>query len=285
MTKSLVFFATYNEAGNVTPLLTAITNSIPDAGILVVDDNSSDGTVEALHNLGLPQLTVLVRKGKLGLGTAHLLALAYARHHAYDVIVTMDGDMSHDPADIPALLKEVARGVDIAIGSRYMPGGSCDYTGYRLYISKLGNIAARYSLGIKLHEFTTSFRAFKVASLQRIDFSRLLVGGYSFFLTMVAEAASRGLHISETPIHFHERGYGQSKIPAFEAFRGIANLARLALIKAFTTSPTPPATLTSCSNCKTAFSFVEKIAESKTSNEKITEGTCVFCGFHAPLRE
>ncbi len=282
MTKSLVFFATYNEAGNVTPLLTSITEFVPDADILVVDDNSSDGTVETMQRLELPQLTILVRQGKLGLGTAHLLALAYARHNDYDVIVTMDGDLSHDPADIPALLNEVMLGSDIGVGSRYMPGGTCDYTGYRLYISKLGNIAARYSLRIKLHEFTTSFRAFKVTSLQRVDFSTLLVGGYSFFLTMVAEAASRGLHISETPIHFHERGYGQSKIPTFEAFRGIANLMRLALINVFTASATPPAELTTCPNCETAFSFVEKNTERNTSVEKTAHGTCVFCGFHTP---
>jgi dolichol-phosphate mannosyltransferase len=253
MTKSLVFFATYNEAGNVTPLLTAIANFVPDADILVVDDNSSDGTVETMHGLGLSQLTILVRKGKLGLGTAHLLALAYARHHAYDVIVTMDGDLSHDPSDIPALLNEVVNGSDIGIGSRYMPGGSCDYTGYRLYISKLGNIAARCLLGIKLHEFTTSFRAFKVTSLQRIDFSTLLVGGYSFFLTMVAEATSRGLRITETPIRFRERGYGTSKIPAFEAFRGIANLLKLALRRVFTTRPSAPAELSACPDCETAY--------------------------------
>lgn len=279
MTKSLVFFATYNEAGNVKPLLTSITNFAPDADILVVDDNSSDGTVETMHGLGLPQLTVLVRKGKLGLGTAHLLALAYAHHHAYDVIVTMDGDLSHDPADIPALMDEVARGSDLDIGSRYMPGGSCDYTGYRLYISKLGNIAARYSLGIGLHEFTTSFRAFKVASLQRIDFSTLLVGGYSFFLTMVAEAAMRGLRISETPIHFRERGYGTSKIPAFEAFRGIANLLRLALRRVSTTPLSTPAALLTCPHCKTAYSFVTRSTVS-TPSEPTTDGTCLFCGFH-----
>jgi dolichol-phosphate mannosyltransferase len=170
MTKLLVFFATYNEAGNVERLLGKITSVAPEAHILVVDDNSSDGTVEVMQQLHLPQLTIIRRKGKLGLGTAHLLALAYARHHGYDVVATMDGDLSHDPADLPALVSELVKGSDIGVGSRYMPGGSCDYSGYRLYVSRLGNIAARCLLGLKLHEFTTSFRAFRVDALPRLEF-------------------------------------------------------------------------------------------------------------------
>lgn len=276
MTKSIVFFATYNERGNVAPLLASITKFAPDVDILVVDDNSSDGTVETMQALGLLNLKILSRKGKLGLGTAHLLALAYAIHHQYDIAITMDGDLSHDPSYIPSLLKEIANGSDMSIGSRYMPGGACDYTGYRLYISKLGNIAARSLLNIKLHEFTTSFRAFKVPSLQRIDFSRLLVGGYSFFLTMVAEAASRGLKISEAPIRFRERGYGQSKIPAFEAARGILNLLRLAWIKAFVPSAPVSSTFEACPACHTSYSLITYSAP-KSHDHK---ATCVFCGFN-----
>lgn len=282
MTKSLVFFATYNEAGNVTPLLSSIVNYAPDADILVVDDSSSDGTVATIQSLGLPRVNVLVRKGKLGLGTAHLLALAYAQHHNYDVVVTMDGDLSHDPSHLPALLAGAAAGSDMSIGSRYMPGGSCDYTGYRLHISKLGNIAARFLLGIKLHEFTTSFRAFKVESLRRIDFSTLLVGGYSFFLTMVAEASARGLRITETPIHFRERGYGTSKIPPFEAFRAMSNLVRLGLRRILiSTSNSTPLPLSACPNCKTSYSFVNTGNNKDASPTSAVTGNCVFCGFHA----
>lgn len=281
MTRWLIFFATYNEAGNVVPLLDSISRVVPYADILVVDDNSTDGTVEAMQALEMPQLNVLVRKGKLGLGTAHLLALAYARHHDYDVVVTMDGDMSHDPVFLTALLKQVEAGSDLCIGSRYMPGGSCDYTGYRRHISITANIAARFLLGIKLHEFTTSYRAFKVSALQRIDFSTLLVGGYSFFLTMVAEAFSRGLQISETPIHFRERGYGASKIPAFEAIRGISNLVRIATRKrVLGATKTPVATLTQCRNCGTMYSFIAKPSTSTKEYTPLGAGTCVFCGFH-----
>jgi dolichol-phosphate mannosyltransferase len=283
MKKSLIFFATYNEAGNVAPLLASIGRFAPDADILVVDDSSTDGTVEAMRALQMPRLRILVRKGKLGLGTAHLLALAYACGHDYDVVVTMDGDLSHDPAHLPSLLKLSDDGADLVIGSRYMPGGMCDYTGYRRNVSILGNIAARFMLGIKLHEFTTSYRAFKVAALRRMDFSRLLVGGYSFFLTMVAEAASRGFRIEETPIHFRERGYGTSKIPPFEAIRGILNLVRLSLRKrllrkAFGSTTT----FMPCTNCQTPYSFIGRNVPAPSTGEPGASGTCVFCGFHIP---
>ena len=279
MTKILIFFATYNEAGNVTPLLTSITKSIPNADILIVDDNSSDGTADTVRSLGLSRVNMLVRKEKLGLGTAHLLALTYARYMGYDMVVTMDGDLSHDPSYIPSLLQKVASGADMSIGSRYMPGGSCDYTGYRLYVSRLGNIAARILLRINLHEFTTSFRAFKVASLEKIDFGALLVDGYSFFMTMVAEAASSGLKIVEAPIHFRERGYGVSKIPAFEVFRGMKNLGRLAVRKMFSDTHVHPLTkLAPCANCRTSYSFIEIKPAGKADGSALA-GTCVFCGF------
>jgi dolichol-phosphate mannosyltransferase len=264
-------------------LLASIIQFAPEADILVVDDSSTDGTVEAMQALQLPQLNILVRKGKLGLGTAHLLALAYAYRHGYDVVVTMDGDMSHDPAHLPSLLSLVDRGADLGIGSRYMPGGSCDYTGYRRNISILGNIAARFMLGIKLHEFTTSYRAFRVEALQRMDFSRLLVGGYSFFLTMVAEAASRGFRIEETPIHFRERGYGTSKIPPFEAVRGVLNLMRLAARKRLSKkAPISKTAFEGCTQCKTAYSFIGPEIANRADQVSAMTGTCVFCGFHAP---
>lgn len=272
MTKTLIFFATYNEAGNIEPLITSLEKAAPQADILVVDDNSKDGTADIVLGMNRTNITLLKRKGKLGLGTAHLLALSYAQEHGYDVIITMDGDLSHDPVHIPALLERLESGADLVIGSRYMPGGGCDYTGYRLYVSQLGNVAARALLGLKLHEFTTSYRAFRVSTLRRLNFASLLVGGYSFFLTTMVEASVRGLKIQEAPIQFRERGYGTSKIPPLEIFRGMANLMRLAVRK--TTGQlerAPIAKLSGCPSCGSTFSLI--------STEDA--GTCVQCGFRS----
>jgi dolichol-phosphate mannosyltransferase len=272
MTKTLVFFATYNEAGNIKPLISSLENAAPEADILVVDDNSSDGTADTILAMNRPNVTLLQRKGKLGLGTAHLLALSYAREHEYDVVITMDGDLSHDPVHIPSLLDRIESGADLVIGSRYMPGGGCDYTGYRLYVSQLANVAARLLLRLKLHEFTTSYRAFRVSELKRLNFTALLVGGYSFFLTTVVEAAVRGLKIQEVPIQFRERGYGTSKLPPLEIFRGMANLLRLAVKKGTgQIVRAPVAEVSGCPSCGNTFSFISGVEV----------GTCVQCGFQS----
>jgi dolichol-phosphate mannosyltransferase len=230
MNKTLVFFATYNEVGNVASMIEQISLAAPDADIFIIDDNSNDGTLAVLEDLKRDNLTVLVRPSKLGLGSAHLLAWKHAIQHHYDVLVTMDGDLSHDPADIPRLTAKLAEGYDLVIGSRYTEGGACDYTGYRRYVSILGNVGARLLLGIRLSEFTTSYRAFRISTLQKIDFATVAVNGYSFFLTVIVQAYLNGLRLKEIPIYFHERNSGASKIPPLEIFRGMSKLLQLAYI-------------------------------------------------------
>lgn len=267
--KTLIFFATYNEAGNVAALIEKISAQAPAADIVVVDDSSPDGTAGVIRGMGLDHVTVLERSGKLGLGTAHVLAFCYAVAHGYDALVTMDADGSHDPVHLPSLLAQLPAGRDFAIGSRYMPGGACDYAGYRLRVSQAANIAARLLLSIRLTEFTTSYRAFRVTKLRSLNFADLLVGGYSFFLTTVVEGARRGWAMGEVPIHFRERGYGTSKIPPFEIFRGMANLLRLAAKKLVTGKPALTVFEPSiCNACGTAYSMVNTPAG----------GQCVFCG-------
>jgi dolichol-phosphate mannosyltransferase len=274
--KTLIFFATYNEAGNVESMVDRITAAAPEADILIVDDNSKDGTLDILATLKTPKLNVIIRPGKLGLGTAHLLAWKYAIHNNYDVLVTMDGDHSHDPADIPKLIGGLNESTDLVIGSRYAPGGKCDYTGYRLRVSQAANKAARLLLGIKLSEFTTSFRAFRVSRLGAIDFDTLVVGGYSFFLAVIVQAHRHGLKVAERPIHFHERNAGVSKIPPLEIFRGMANLLKLTVICHFKKiSPVKNDTLT-CAPCQCDFSKMRIQKEPKSA--AIINEICLNCG-------
>ncbi len=264
----LVFLATRNEAGNVPSLLSAIRQHVPAADILVVDDDSSDGTVDAIRSLGLQRLSLVQRKAGLGLGTAHVLALLHAIGHDYDAIVTMDADLSHDPAAIPSLLAVLDGGADLCIGSRYMVGGTCDYSGWRRFLSVGGNATYRRVLGLPLHEFTTSLRAFRVSRLRSLDFGRLVCNGYSFFATMVVEAALHGFAIVEVPIHFRERGYGVSKIPPFEIFRAMGNLIRLKW-RMRNGAEARTVQHVQCKGCDTMYSVVATGA---------AYGLCVCCG-------
>ena len=227
--KTLVFTATYNERENIPILLQEIWQALPLAEVLVVDDSSPDGTGAFLAQLQKtePRLHVICRPGKLGLGSAHSLAMRYAIRHGYDSLVTMDADLSHAPTDIPRLLRALEGGADFVIGSRYMPGGACDYEGYRKRLSILGNQVAKHLLQIRLHEFTTSFRAFKISKLAQVDFSWIGNYGYSFFLEVVFALHQAGLNIQEIPIHFYNRHTGHSKIPKLEIIRGMRKLVQL----------------------------------------------------------
>lgn len=226
----LVFTATYNEKDNIERLCAEVLALPLDVSLMVVDDNSPDGTGDLLNAMAArdPRITVIHRPRKLGLGTAHKLAMAYAAKRDIDVLVTMDADFSHNPADIPRLVQAVET-ADFAVGSRYMEGGSCDYEGYRLRVSQAANKAARILLGIPLHEMTTSFRAFRVSMLRTVDFPRIQSQGYSFFLECVWQISRAGFRVTEIPIHFADRVHGQSKIPRHEIWTGLRKLMTLFL--------------------------------------------------------
>lgn len=232
--KTLVFFATYNESGNVEQLLQGIWQSCPNADILVVDDHSPDGTGNLLNEIALQdaRLKIIHRPRKLGLGSAHFMAMFYAIANQYEYLVTMDADLSHDPADIPRILEGLSLH-DFVIGSRYMPGGSCDYSGYRKQLSLVANAAARLLTGIPLHEFTTSYRGFNVPSFAKVKFNWIGNYGYSFFLESIVRLHAAGLSIQEIPIHFYNRHSGSSKIPTFEIFRGAYKLSALTCSRFF----------------------------------------------------
>lgn len=261
--KVLVFTATYNEINNVEPLIDEISQAAPLADILIVDDDSPDGTGRKLNQLKLnrPNLTIIHRGRKKGLGTAHSLAIIYAIKNQYDVLVTMDADRSHSPFDIPRLIERLSderQGIcDFVIGSRYMKGGSCDYGGYRKLLSVGGNWLTRITTGIPIHEFTTSFRAFRVAKLVNLNMSWMKNRGYSFFLEVATQLHRSGLVFAEIPIHFHDRGSGDSKIPRLEIFRGMKKLSMLNLARIFPSLDLSQAQIEDgfCPNCSGVYLY------------------------------
>jgi len=232
MKRTLVFTATYNEHENIALLCNQVLGLVSDCDMLVIDDNSPDGTGRILDELAAlhPRLKAIHRSGKLGLGSAHEWAMEYAKNLHYESLVTMDADFSHDPNDIPRLLKALD-GHDFVTGSRYMKGGRCNYSGYRRYISILANGGARRMLGIPLHEMTTSFRVFRVDFLRCVDLGSIKSNGYSFFMEIVFRLSRVGARMIEVPICFEDRRAGASKIPPFEIFNGLNHLCYLTCLR------------------------------------------------------
>ena len=249
---TLVCTPTYNEAGSIGPLLDGLLASQRPFDIIVVDDGSTDGTQDEVLARATthPQVHLIRRKGKLGIGSAHQLGWLHARRAGYARIVTLDADLSHDPTEVPRLLDALDAGADVAIGSRFIKGGRLDYSGWRLAVSRTANIAARSLLAMPTHEQTTSLRAAKLDKVPEGLVESMLRDGYAFFLSCMARFARAGLEIAELPIHFHDRNSGQSKLPPFEIVRCGVNLLQLTALR---TNPAPipllPEAQCSCANC------------------------------------
>ena len=164
---TLIFLPTYNERGNIEPIVDALLALPAQCDVLVVDDQSTDGTAEILRALSLrnPRLAVIFRPGKLGIGSAHKLGWLHARRLGYRRIVTLDADRSHDPADVERLLTVLDAGSDVAFGSRFIAGGKHDYRGWRLVQSSSANQLARAMLRLPISDYTNSLRA---ARLDRV---------------------------------------------------------------------------------------------------------------------
>ena len=228
MEKILVFTATYNEADNVESLVTDVFEYLPESDVLVVDDASPDGTGRILNELSLNQkrLRVIHRPKKLGLGTAHKLAMKYAISNEYDVLVTMDADYSHHPKYLPTLVK-LMRQNDFVIGSRFINGGGLSYGFLRRTLSTTANILARNVLKIPLKECTTSFRGFKVSLLKKMKLDLIQSEGYSFFVESIFYLIQQTKKINEFPIYFYDRKSGSSKISKIEIFNSVIRLGKL----------------------------------------------------------
>lgn len=212
--KSLIVLPTYNEAENIASLLQRIFRAMPQTDVLVIDDNSPDGTGQLVEQLRreYPGLRVLHRSGKLGLGTAYIRGFHYAVDHGYDVVFEMDSDFSHDPDSLPELCR-ASHTADLVIGSRYIPGGSTpDWSAFRQFISRGGNLFARFVLGIPFHDCTGGFRCYNVNALSTINTELITSEGYAFQVEMAYLFWKRDLKVTEVPITFIDRRVGQSKM-------------------------------------------------------------------------
>jgi len=212
--KTLIIIPTYNEVENLPPLLKEIFEYAPETDVLIVDDNSPDGTgklADEIRNEN-SKVQVIHRSGKLGLGTAYIAGFKYAIEHDYDAAFEMDADFSHDPKYLPAFLKTIQQ-ADMVIGSRYIRGGSTpNWSLLRRFISGGGNIYARFMLGMPVHDATSGFRCYRSSVLHSIDFETMQSQGYAFQIEMAYRVSQRGFRIIEIPISFVDRRVGKSKM-------------------------------------------------------------------------
>ncbi len=232
--KTLVTVATYNEIENVPDLVAAIHEQAPAADILVIDDNSPDGTgqwCDEKHEED-PRVHCLHRAGKLGLGTAMIEGMKYAIAHDYDYMLNMDADFSHHPRYIQAMLggMEPPDGPprDCMIGSRYVPGGGAEaWPMHRWFMSRAVNAYARLALGLRTKDNSGAYRCYRVSLLRKLDFDKIRSRGYSFQEEILWHLKRAGATFGETPIVFADRERGQSKIHAGEALAALGIIFRL----------------------------------------------------------
>jgi len=229
--RSLIIIPTYNEAENLEPLVSAVLALDAGLEILVVDDNSPDGTGQIADRLSetLGVVHVLHRPGKMGLGTAYVEGFKWAIEHGYDYVFEMDCDFSHDPAYLPTFLSKVSE-ADLVIGSRYVKGGGTPNWGVlRKLISWGGNAFARLMLGLKTHDCTGGFRCYRRQMLQRVPWEQIRLQGYGFQVGAVYYVERLGGRVAEFPIIFEDRRVGQSKMSSKIVVEAFAYVTRMAL--------------------------------------------------------
>ncbi|MFC1809955.1 polyprenol monophosphomannose synthase [Patescibacteria group bacterium] len=210
--KTLIILPTYNEIENIGHLIPKIKYIMPDAHILVVDDNSPDGTSKHVKDIELNNVFVLDRHKKEGLGKAYIAGFKWALKRDYDLIFEMDADFSHNPKYLEDFLV-AAEHADVVIGSRYIKGGGVkDWPAHRRLLSRFGNIGARMIAGIPIKDCTSGFKCFKRKVLESINFNNVSSFGYSFQVEMNHLALKNGFKIKEIPIIFTDRKHGTSKM-------------------------------------------------------------------------
>ncbi len=233
---TLITIATYNEIENLPPLVEEIFRFAPHAHLLIVDDASPDGTGRWVDERAAadPRVHALHRSGKLGLGTAIIAGLRYGIEHGYRYVLNMDADFSHQPKYLPELIAamEPASGppVDLAVGSRYVPGGGVENWPWKRYLMSWGvNVYARTLLRLPPRDTSGGFRCYRTSLIARLNFDEFVSRGYSFQEEMMWRMKRAGATFAEVPIVFVDRVRGVSKINLREAYRALGILARLGL--------------------------------------------------------
>ena len=215
MAKALIIVPTYNEAENVRGIVERLLAALPVADVLVVDDNSPDGTGAIVDEMVTesPRIHVLHRAGKLGLGTAYVEGFGWGLPRGYEYLFEMDADGSHDPKYLPQMFALAEDGADVVVGSRNIPGGGTVNWGIgRKLLSRGGSFYARSILGIDVRDVTAGFICWNRRVLEALDLQTVDSNGYSFQIEMKYRAIKRGFKIVETPIIFVDRRVGQSKM-------------------------------------------------------------------------
>ncbi|WP_341925021.1 polyprenol monophosphomannose synthase [Nocardioides psychrotolerans] len=222
----VIVIPTYDEADNITELLTRVRGASPEADVLFVDDQSPDGTAERIreHTARDPRVFLMSGEEKQGLGAAYRAGFAWALDRGYDVVVQMDADLSHPPERISALVAALDD-ADIAVGSRYVPQGSVqNWARSRRLISRLGNLYVRLVLAVPVHDTTAGFKAFRAEALHAIDVLNSTSNGYCFQIENTWKAHRAGLRIAEVPITFVDRTRGSSKMSGAIAAEALAEV-------------------------------------------------------------
>ena len=213
--RTLVVTPTYLEAENITEFLTRLRAAVPEADVLVVDDNSPDGTGDLAEQAAkeLGQIEVMHRPGKSGLGVAYRAGFAWGLERGYQVLVQIDADLSHDPAALPTLLSTLEDGADLVIGSRYVPGGSVPHWPlHRRALSRYGNWYTSFALRTGVKDATAGYRAYRADVLRKVRYDTTRAVGYGFQIELAYRVSQVGGRIVEVPITFTDRTRGHSKM-------------------------------------------------------------------------
>jgi len=234
--KALVVIPTYNEAVNLPQLIPQVLSQDPRLDVLVVDDNSPDGTGAIADEIARanPRVHTIHRDGKLGLGTAYLTGFKWALERSYDYMFEMDADFSHDPRHLPEFLTAI-QDADVVLGSRYLQGKVTvvNWPMSRLMLSYLANIYARWFTGLRIWDLTGGFKCFRRRVLEGIDLSQVVSNGYAFQIEMSVRAWRKGFKLREIPIVFVDRTEGQSKMNRAIVREAVLKVPRLRFMALF----------------------------------------------------